>query len=55
LSNVAYIDSQLINDESQDVKEEVEYIEKNKNLIKNIKLNKYSIGLKRSFTLVIIK
>lgn len=41
LSTISYLNSLLINDESQDVKEAEEYLEKNEFLIKNIKINKH--------------
>jgi len=41
LSTISYLNNLLINDESQDVKEAEEYLEKNEFLIKNIKINKH--------------
>ena len=49
LSSIAYIDPEFNNDKEKEIKEAEEFLDKHKKYIQNIKLNKYSIGIKKKF------
>ena len=53
LSSIAYIDPEFNNDKEKEIKEAEEFLDKHKKYIQNIKLNKYSIGIKKKILLLL--
>lgn len=45
--HIGFLDSELNDDESNEIKEAYDYLAKNKEKINNVKSNKFSIGIKK--------
>ena len=54
LSSIAYIDPEFNNDKEKEIKEAEEFLDKHKKYIQNIKLNKYSIEIKKKILLLLV-